>query len=291
MYWLPDFFCAGITASFSGLQIKKKTGMMKVSNNKIKELKALHSVKFRQKYQKFIAEGTKIAEEVLRADHCSPLEIYALPNWLETQQPRLSRMPACDIYEVTPQELGRISTLTTPNQVLMVLPIHPPPLLVQEVSRDLCLYLDDIRDPGNLGSILRIADWFGIPWVFCSESSVELFNPKVVQASMGAFLRVRCLTVEFETLCKALPDMPVYAAMPDGSPVFGVSLATPAIIAIGNESRGVSSTVLDCADVSISIPRGPGGAAESLNAAIATGIICAAFRNSARPATSQGNPV
>ena len=144
---------------------------MKLSNNKIKELKALHSIKFRQKYQKFIAEGTKIAGEVLRGAHLAPLEIYALPGWLEQQKSELNKLEACEIHPVTEDELSRISALTTPNQVLMVLPMSSPSLDPQEVSKDLCLYLDDIRDPGNLGSILRIADWFGIPWVFAPKAA------------------------------------------------------------------------------------------------------------------------
>lgn len=251
---------------------------MKLSNNHLKYLKSLHLRKFRQKYHKFIVEGTKIAQEVLAATPHDVDSIFALPEWAEVNA-ALIVAHEDKMSIISPEELDKISLLTTPNQVLMVLNepvVHFDPVAI---SCGLSLYLEDIRDPGNFGSILRIADWFGIPWVFCSPESVEVFNPKVVQASMGAFLRVKCLAIDFEKLCNELHEIPVFGAVLDGAPVFKADITDQAIIVVGNESHGISQHLQTLLDHRISIPKGPNGGAESLNAAVATGIICAAFRN------------
>ena len=254
---------------------------MKLSINQLKYLKSLHLRKFRQKYHNFIVEGTKIASEALSSVPLEVEGIYAVPEWAEANSPLPEGLQE-KLTVIAPEELKKISLLTTPNQVLLVMKEPTIRFDPEAVAQGLCLYLEDIRDPGNFGTILRIADWFGIPWVFCSPESVEVLNPKVVQASMGAFLRVKCLPVDFAGLKNELPDLPVYGTVLDGAPVFDADLSDRAIIVIGNESRGISDALQPYLSHRVSIPKGKQGGAESLNAAIAAGIICSVFRNFTR---------
>ncbi|MBK9014782.1 MAG: RNA methyltransferase [Saprospiraceae bacterium] len=248
---------------------------MKLSINQLKYLKSLHERKHRQKYHNFIVEGVKLANELLLSDTHQVETVVATTDWLETNKALLRNVEA--IIPVAEGELKKISLLTTPNQVFLV--VKQPDLAFDEksVANGLSLYLDDIRDPGNLGTILRIADWFGIPWVFCSPGSVEAYNPKVVQAGMGAFLRVKCVEMDFDELLSKLPNLPIYGTVLDGDSIFDTTPIIPAIIAIGNESRGLSLEIQAKLTHRISIPKGPVGGAESLNAAVATGIVCAFF--------------
>jgi RNA methyltransferase, TrmH family len=248
---------------------------MKLSINQLKYFKSLHERKNRQKYHNFMVEGVKLAKEVLEAATLDVEAIVAVPDWLEQNKTLLRKVE--NIIPVAEGELKKISLLTTPNQVILVAKQLAPAFDEKSVASGLSLYLDDIRDPGNLGTILRIADWFGIPWVFCSPGSVEAFNPKVVQASMGAFLRVKCVEIDFNALIENLPNLPIYGTVLDGESMFSVPLQRPALIAIGNESRGLSDEIQACLTHRISIPKGPGGGAESLNAGVAAGIVCAWF--------------
>jgi TrmH family RNA methyltransferase len=248
---------------------------MKLSINQLKYFKSLHERKYRQKYHKFMVEGVKLANEVLQA-HSHPIEtVVAVPDWLDANAALLAQVG--NVVPVSEAELKKISLLSTPNQVFMV--VAQPDLVfdVKTVTTAPILYLDDIRDPGNLGTILRIADWFGIPWVVCSPGSVEAYNPKVVQAGMGAFLRVKCVEMDFDALCSQLPGLPAYGTVLEGVSMTEVPLLSPSIIAIGNESQGLSAAVQEKLTHRIAIPKGPDGGAESLNAAVATGIVVSQF--------------
>ncbi|MCF8244030.1 MAG: RNA methyltransferase [Saprospiraceae bacterium] len=251
---------------------------MKLSINHLKYFKSLHERKHRQKYHNFMVEGVKLAKEVLSSNFLEIEAVVAVPDWIAQNKALLRNIET--VISVAEAELKKISLLTTPNQVVLV--VKQPELILDEksVANGISLYLDDIRDPGNLGTILRIADWFGIPWVFCSSGSVEAYNPKVVQAGMGAFLRVKCVEMDFDDLLEKLPDLPVYGTVLDGQSVFKESLEPPALIAIGNESRGLSDEIQAKLTHRISIPKGAGGGAESLNAGVATGIVCALFTQS-----------
>ena len=248
---------------------------MKLSINQLKYFQSLHDRKNRQKYHNFMVEGVKLAQEVLEAKTLEVEAVVAVPQWLEQNKSFLRNVET--IIPVAEGELKKISLLTTTNQVVLV--AKQPTFVFDEnaLANCLSLYLDDIRDPGNLGTILRIADWFGIPWVFCSPGSVEAYNPKVVQASMGAFLRVKCLEVDFHDLREKLPNLPVYGTVLDGQSIFSENLQRPALIAIGNESRGLSDEIQAKLTHRLSIPKGQGGGAESLNAGVAAGIVCAWF--------------
>lgn len=248
---------------------------MKLSINQLKYLKSLHERKYRQKYHNFIVEGVKLADEVLATGSLEVEMVVAVPDWLEKNKALLRNV--ANTVPVEEGELKKISLLTTPNQVFLVVKQPEIKLDVSAATNGLSLFLDDIRDPGNLGTILRIADWFGISWVICSPGSVEAYNPKVVQSGMGAFLRVKCMEMPFEDLRAQLPNLPVYGTVLDGQSIFTENLKRPAIIAIGNESRGLSPDIQSQLTHRIAIPKGPGGGAESLNAAVATGIVCAFF--------------
>lgn len=249
---------------------------MSVSKNDIKFVQSLRLKKFRQKYNNFIAEGEKIAGEALLSSSYKIIRIFALPEWLHDHESQLTRIPPAAISEASENELAKISGLSTPNKVLMVLewpqPGELPPIQT-------ALYLDDVQDPGNLGAILRIADWFAIPQVFCSPGSVDIYNPKVVQASMGAFLRVDSQEIELETLLLRQPELPVLGAVLDGDDLFAAPLPSSGILVVGNESKGIRPDTQRLLSHRIAIPRAPGGGAESLNAAVATGIITAFWVN------------
>ncbi len=248
---------------------------MKLSINQLKFIKSLHERKYRQKYHKFIVEGVKLAKEVLEDGRMAVEMIVALPAWIDAHRSMLPNHTT--VFEVDEKDLSKISLLTTPNQVFLV--VQQPDLQLKETdfSNGLSLYLDDIRDPGNFGTILRIADWYGIKWVFCSQGSVEVFNPKVIQASMGAFLRVNALEIDFSTVAEMAPTLHTYGAVLEGESIFETSLSDNGIIVLGNESKGLSLEIQQKLSQKISIPKGENGGAESLNVAVAAGIICAQF--------------
>jgi RNA methyltransferase, TrmH family len=246
-----------------------------LSQNKIKYVVSLHTKKNRQKYGIFVAEGEKIAEEILRNAKIQVEHIFATAKWIEKYD-FLAKKFSNLLVEVTEQELKKISTLTTPNQVLIT---AKQPLLELDtafINKDIVLYLDGIQDPGNMGTILRIADWFGIEYVFCSDTCVEVYNPKVIQATMGAFLRVKTKEIDLSEIWDG--KVPIYGALLEGENIFSENLTKHGIIVIGNEGSGISLALQQLITHPIKIPP-HGNGAESLNVAVATGIICALFRN------------
>lgn len=252
---------------------------MNLSKNKIKWITALQIKKFRQKYHKFLVEGDKIVRELLQHREWATEELYALPEWLEKHASLLDRQEMV-VQPVSEQELSRISALHTPQQVLAVAAMQDLPQEQETIRRDLSLYLDGIQDPGNLGAILRIADWFGVRHVFLSPETVEVFNPKVIQASMGAFLRVRTPVTDLQTLLGTTPALTVWGADLSGTDVFQTGkLPAGLVLVIGNEGGGITPSCQALLRERITIPRQEGGQAESLNAAVAAGIIVAALRN------------
>jgi len=250
---------------------------MALSKNTIKYLRSLHLKKYRQKYGNFIIEGDKMAREILAGNALYVEGIYALGTWMETNAIALRRF-ADRVFKVSLTELEQISMLTTPNQVLMQVRTPVPAPDYEHAANQLSLYLDGIQDPGNAGSILRIADWFGIQQVFFAPGSIEIYHPKLVQASMGAFLRVSCTELALSDILQQLPpDFPVYGATMEGESIYTASLTRHGMIVIGNEGNGIAAETEALLTKRISIPAGSNGGAESLNAAVATGIICAFF--------------
>jgi TrmH family RNA methyltransferase len=246
-----------------------------LSNSRLKYIKSLSIKKFRLKHKSFICEGDKIVKELLQNQSFDIELLCALPEWIELNQPLLN-LPADQLVQMSERDLKKISNLKTPNQVVAVVKM-PHFEIEASVASSLCLFLDDIRDPGNMGTILRIADWFGLPYVFASTNSVDFFNPKVVQSSMGAFLRVQPIQCELSEIVGRFPAKKIYGADMKGHNVFTHALDKKGLIVIGNEGKGISDVNSPMVQEWISIPSG--GGAESLNAAVATGIICACFKN------------
>ena len=249
---------------------------MALSKNTIKTLKALHRKKFRQKYNNFIAEGDKIVGELIRQQHYPVQEVYALSEWLAVNEPLL-RQNGIPFSLINQTELRLISQLTSPNQVLAVIG-QPTAEDTIDWSDNWSLYLDGLQDPGNVGTILRIADWFAIPRVVAGPGTVELFNSKVLQATMGAFLRVQWVEQDLADIRAAAPSLPIWAADMGGEDIFKVDVPKAGMLVIGNEGQGLSEHVKAMVDQQVAIVAPQGSGAESLNAGVATGILCAALR-------------
>ncbi|MEM6966319.1 MAG: RNA methyltransferase [Bacteroidota bacterium] len=251
-----------------------------LSKNKIKYLRALKLKKFRQKYNKFSVEGEKIVAEMVRSQNVEIETIIATKAWHQQYfNETLARK--INIEVVGLDELKKVSSLTTPSSVLAVAsPINSSwhnPL----IQNSFTLFLDDIQDPGNMGTMLRIADWFGIPYVFCSEGCVDVYNPKTLQSSMGAFLRVKTLTISFDDLFRRCASLPFYGTVLDGENIFQKREFQKGVIVMGNEGKGIADDILKKLTHQVGIPKGKQGGAESLNVAVATGIVCAILTHSA----------
>lgn len=254
---------------------------MPLSKNDIKYIKSLRLKKFRQKYNNFVVEGDKIVRELLDQRPEWIETLYGLDKWIQ-------ELPSITVKAkaVSQRELQQASLLKTPNQAIAI--VRPPQVDWKTLSIDQqqSLYLEDLQDPGNMGTILRIADWFGIQTVLCSPNCVDVYNPKVIQASMGAFLRVKVVDVDIRAVRKSYPDLAFLATTMGGENVFTTKVPRAALIAVGNEGSGLSEDFLALTDRRIGIPPANNSGTESLNAAVATGIICAVLNHTGFTATS-----
>lgn len=252
--------------------------MPALSANKIKFIRSLSQKKFRDEHNLFIVEGEKLVSEALNSTF-NVKEVYR-------------------IEEIGRECMVRISNLSSPSPVLAVVekPVFSPDKFIEQLfpvnssatdiisgrTYPLCLALDGVKDPGNLGTIIRIADWFGIDAIFASEGSVEVYNPKVVQATMGAIFRKRVIYTNLQSLCKRVSDaaLPVYGTFLDGENMYTKSLNKCGLIVMGSESFGISKELEGCISNKLYIPPYPADAltSESLNVGVATAIICAEFR-------------
>ncbi len=237
-----------------------------LSKAQIKFIQSLQRNKSRKEYQQYIAEGAKIVPELIQTG-AKIVQLYALPEWI-AQNRLLLQQHGIDAQSITSDELAKISALAAPNQVLATVSI--PDYTNALAPEGLCIALDAIRDPGNLGTIVRTADWFGIKRVYCSPDCVDLYNPKTVQSTMGSVGRVEVVYTDLKDLFTTHADVPVYAADMEGESLYNTILPAKGILLIGSESHGVSPELLSLAQP-ITIPRF--GGAESLNAAMAAGII------------------
>ncbi|PQJ08716.1 RNA methyltransferase [Flavipsychrobacter stenotrophus] len=240
-----------------------------LSKTQSKYIRSLTHQKFRNEHKVFIAEGTKIAEEWLRSD-ARIQKIVATQLWVDGSLHLIALHPEAELHIADEAELLTVSSLSTPNQVLLVVYKKDVPELKE--MEEWCLALDNIQDPGNMGTIIRIADWFGINHIVCGEGCVDVYNPKVVQSSMGGHLRVNLYETDLEAFLSN-SKIPVIAATLDGQNIYTTAKPTAGILVIGNESKGVSAKVLAQATHKVMIPRL--GGAESLNAGVSAGIICA----------------
>jgi RNA methyltransferase, TrmH family len=245
-----------------------------LSANRQKFLLSLHTKKHRQKYRNFLVEGTKMVSELLQQTRFPVVAVYATELWASANPTDVSRLGE-RFVPVLDSDLKKVGTLVTPNQVLAVAAyLDQAPQWPD--SPGWLLYLDGLQDPGNMGSILRIADWFGWQGVVASPDTVNAFSPKVIQAGMGACLRVPVYEdVPLHILRTQLPDRPVWGALMEGQALWAAQPPESGILVIGNEGRGIRPEQLPLIDQAITIPRGAGGQAESLNAAVAAGILVA----------------
>lgn len=239
---------------------------MTITQAEIKQIRSLREKKFRDAYGLFVVEGEKMVQEALLSD----FEVVRV--WRRD--------------EIGEAAMARISQLSTPSPVLAVVARPEPAGIV--LQRSLCLGLDGIRDPGNLGTILRIADWFGVETVFASDDCVDQFNPKVIQASMGSVFRVRVITADLVDIARRFREagMRVYGTFLDGKNLYQESLVPEGLVLMGNEANGIRPEVAAEADARLLIPSfgrsaretGAGTGAESLNVAAATAITLSEFR-------------
>ncbi|MBL7718300.1 MAG: RNA methyltransferase [Flavipsychrobacter sp.] len=233
-----------------------------------KYIRSLSQQKYRKENNVFVVEGDKIAREWLASGEMVQM-IVAVADWAEEHHELVHRHAEASVHIVPEHELAAVSQLQTPNKVLLV--VRHMPRFPEVEANAWCLALDDIQDPGNMGTIIRIADWFGIPDVVCSPGCVDAYNPKVIQAAMGGHLRVAIHTMHLPDFVKSA-SVPVLAATLGGESLYEVEPRSSGILVIGNESRGVSEGVLSLATRQVTIPRK--GGAESLNAGVSTGILC-----------------
>ena len=252
---------------------------MGLSRSQIKMIRSLGEKKNRDELGLFVAEGEKIVGEILEAGY--PVEVLIV-NKTWTLSDETFRKNIKEMHVVEEATMSRLSQLSTPSPVLAVCPKRKNETSHRYFHSHLSLLLDEIQDPGNVGTILRIADWFGISQLVCSPHTADMYNPKVIQASMGAFLRVSCLYTSPEEFLSgiAAPGYQVYGTFTEGQSIYHEKLSTAGLIILGNESRGISKSLYPYITSRLSVPRFPAGhkGAESLNVAVAAGIVCAEFR-------------
>lgn len=263
-----------------------------ISKNKIKYIRSLELKKNRNKEGKFVAEGFKVVDDLLALQPADL--IVATQEWLHGKH----FAAQTEVIEVTEEELKKVSFLQHPQQVLAVFrqdtgcnkqDSNNSQEEAEEKNfgfsrintQELSLALDGVQDPGNLGTIIRIADWFGITHIYCSQDTADVYNPKVVQATMGSIARVKVEYGNLLDLVESLPaDVPVYGTLLDGDNIYQQQLENRGLIVMGNEGKGISPALAKKVNRRLLIPNFPEGraTADSLNVAIATAITCSEFR-------------
>jgi TrmH family RNA methyltransferase len=243
-----------------------------LSKSEAKYIQSLKDKKSRAEFGQFMAEGPKIVTDLLNDYAGEIVCIYATRDWAGNSAVMAGQVPFREIEDF---ELEKISALQTPQQVLAVVKTKSQPFIPYEKDHWI-LMLDGIQDPGNMGSILRTADWFGIKTIYCTPDTADIYNPKVVQASMGSLLRVNVCFGDCEQWLND-PGVPVYPTLLNGQNIFQTPSVKPGIVIIGNEGRGIRPALLRKFDMALTIPRI--GKAESLNAAVATGILLSKLVN------------
>lgn len=250
-----------------------------VSKNTIKLIKSLALKKNRIKQNLFLVEGDKNVSEVLASNFCVE-NLIATSKFLDNNQTLLKKAKL--VTEATQQEIELASLLKNPQNSLAICTLPKSKETPEKLNTDLCIYLDDIQDPGNLGTIIRICDWFGMNQLFCSPKTADLFNPKVIQASMGSFCRVEVFYSPFETVANLAKreNYPILGAFLEGKNLYEQKLPKKALLVAGNEGNGINKEVENKIEQKIKIPDFSRNAtsAESLNVSVATAIICSEFK-------------
>jgi len=243
-----------------------------LSKSQINFIKSLDQKKHRKEQKLFLAEGVKIINEILLSEY-KLHSIFATKEWLKNNIGKLMSKQMTEVCEISEDELKKISYLSTPNQVLGIVKM---PEQNNILYSELIVALESLRDPGNLGTIIRICDWFGIKQIICSNDCVDFFNPKVIQSTMGSFIRVNCTYMDFNKLKSTFNNYNIYGTFLDGQNLHHFKPFSPSVIVIGNEASGISNQTELQIQNKITIPRF--GHAESLNAAVACSIIINHFK-------------
>jgi TrmH family RNA methyltransferase len=253
-----------------------------ISKNRIKFIHSLTQRKYRKESGLFVAEGHKLVGELLPILECTYLA--ATEEWINENKAIIKSLMSggLEVDVLTSEELLRTSLQKSPQDVLALFkqPVYHEDA-TEIISSKLCLGLDGIQDPGNIGTIVRIADWFGIEDIFCSKDTVDIFNPKAIQATMGAIARVKVKYIDFNTLLPTISNStPIYGTFLDGENIYNEELSNKGLIIMGNEGNGISETVSHFVNKRLYIPNYPQErfTTESLNVAVATAITCAEFR-------------
>jgi TrmH family RNA methyltransferase len=243
-----------------------------ISKSQISFIKSLHQKKIRKEHGLFIVEGLKSIQEFINSEYVVD-SVYCTEN-LMPKLDNLSRK--IKPVGITESELSRISTLSTPQAILAVVQIpQQTDLNIKKLDGSFILALDGVQDPGNLGTIIRTADWFGLNTILCSKDTAEVYNPKVVQASMGSLSRVNIIYTDLGDVFSQI-NIPVYGALLDGKSIYETDFGQEGIILLGNEGNGISEYLIEKINYPITIPRY--GKAESLNVAISASIFCSELR-------------
>ena len=239
-----------------------------ITKNTIKTIQSLKQTKFRKEHRLFIVEGKKTVEELLNSSF-ETQALYATERFLKEHAFQDERLET-----VSEVQMEQMSTLDTPPGILAVVKI-PDQAPVKD--QGMVLALDGIANPGNLGTIIRTAEWFGIKQVICSEDCVEIWNPKVIQATMGSVFRMQIAYTDLEKYLRTINGKAIYGALLEGENIFKKDKWEDGVIVIGSESHGIRSNLIPLLTHPITIPRAEGSVTESLNASMATGIILANY--------------
>ena len=241
-----------------------------ISKNQIKFVRSLQLKKHRDVHNSFVVEGEKIVNEIIQSDF-SVIQIFATNGWLSSNTNIIAEV----ICQISEKELKKISQLSTPNKVLAIVEKPKFTLNIDTITNGLTLVLDEIKDPGNLGTIIRMCDWFGVKQIICSENTVDIYNPKVVQSTMGSLFRTHVI---YTDLIKYLAKVttPVYGAYMDGENVKDIEINQKAHLVMGNEANGISEKIEKHISKRVAI-KNMGGNIESLNVAVATSILLHEF--------------
>ncbi len=241
-----------------------------LSKQTVKYIQSLQQKKFRDELGEFIGEGPKVVKELLLNGKFECLTIFTLAAWVHSLEKKLYQSLENKIQIIEENELLKIAHYTTPNNVVAVFKKAVPETRIN-VKKNITLVLDGIQDPGNLGTIIRNADWFGVKNVICSRNTVDMYNSKVVQSSMASLSRVNIIYTDVKEWLLKNHEVKIYATVLNGSPLDECSMDKECIIMIGNEANGLSAELIEIADQKITIPTF--GLAESLNAGVASALV------------------
>jgi len=244
-----------------------------LSKNKIKQLRSLQRKKERKSSGLYVVEGKKIVEEILQINPYW-FEVFATSNWFDKHKQLVGLENS---FLISDKELAQVSTLKTPNEVLLVLKQHTELDFSEVISAQLVLALDGVKDPGNMGAIIRLADWFGVQHILCTSNSVDQYNPKTVQSAMGSINKVQLHYGDLAQMLSELDSYQIYACDLDGESIYETQFVEKTILIMGSESHGISDEILDMANRKITIPSVSNSGIDSLNVATATAISLSVF--------------